>query len=117
MSRPEQDRRVDYVEFASTDLNGTKKFYSETFGWVFTDFGPDYVSFNDGRLDGGFAKADKIVPGGPLIVLYAIDLEATEHSIKEHGGTITKEPFEFPGGRRFHFSDPSGNELSVWSDR
>jgi predicted enzyme related to lactoylglutathione lyase len=117
MSKSEQDRRIDYVEFGATDLDETKRFYSEVFGWVFTDWGPDYTSFNDGRLDGGFARADDVAPGGPLIVLYATDLEAIESSIKENGGSVTKETFEFPGGRRFHFSDPGGNELAVWSDQ
>ena len=117
MSQSEQDRRIDYVEFATTDITETKRFYSDVFGWVFTDYGPDYTSFSDGRLNGGFTRADDVAPGGPLIVLYATDLEAIEGSIKKHGGSITKETFEFPGGRRFHFSDPSGNELAVWTDQ
>jgi predicted enzyme related to lactoylglutathione lyase len=87
------------------------------FGWEITDYGPEYTSFTDGRLAGGFALASKVATGGPLIVLYATNLEEIEASIKESGGRIVGEPFEFPGGRRFHFADPSGNELAVWSDR
>ena len=117
MSQAEQDRRVDYIEFGATDIGETKRFYSEIFGWEFTDYGPEYTSFHDGRLAGGFSAAPEVTPGGPLVVLYSTNLEGTEAKIKEAGGRIVRETFEFPGGRRFHFSDPSGNELAVWSDR
>jgi len=117
MSQAEQDRRIDYVEFPATDLADVKRFYSEVFGWAFTDYGPDYTSFNDGRLGGGFTTAARVVTGGALIVLYARDLEVVKNKVVTHGGRIVRETFEFPGGRRFHFSDPSGNELAVWSDR
>ncbi len=117
MSQAEHDRRIDYVEFPATDLAKAKEFYSAVFGWTFTDYGPGYTSFSDGRLAGGFMKAGIVAPGGPLVVIYATDLKAIEARIKEQGGAITRQTFEFPGGRRFHFSDPSGNELAVWSDR
>jgi len=117
MNQAEQDRRVDYLEFLTTNIEETKKFYSEVFGWEFTDYGPEYTSFTDGRLGGGFALASEVAAGGPLIVLYATNLEEIEASIRESGGRIVRDPFEFPGGRRFHFADPSGNELAVWSDR
>ena len=117
MRTEEHDRRVDYVEFLSTDLEKTKAFYSAVFGWEFTDYGPTYVAFNDGRLDGGFSAATEVLPGGPLVVLFSTDIDDIEARITEHGGRIVRETFEFPGGRRFHFSDPSGNELAVWSDR
>jgi predicted enzyme related to lactoylglutathione lyase len=117
MSQEEQDRRIDYIEFPTTDPGRAKKFYSAAFGWAFTDYGPDYTSFSDGRLAGGFRREEEITPGGPLTVLYAKNLEEMAVKIGEFGGTITKEPFEFPGGRRFHFADPDGNELAVWSDR
>lgn len=117
MSQAEQDRRVDYIEFGVTDIVKAKRFYSEVFGWEFTDYGPDYTSFHDGRLAGGFRAAPEVTPGGPLVVLYATNLEDIEARIKESGGRIVQETFEFPGGRRFHFTDPSGNELAVWSDR
>jgi predicted enzyme related to lactoylglutathione lyase len=116
MSQEEHDKRIDYVEFASTDMEGTKLFYSSVFGWKFTDWGPEYVSFEDGRLTGGFLQADDIEAGGPLVVIYAKNLSEVEESVKANGGLIVKETFSFPGGRRFHFADPSGNVLAVWSD-
>ena len=117
MSQAEHDLRVDYVEFPSTSLEQTKAFYSAIFGWKFTDYGPEYASFNDGRLSGGFYAASEANAGGSLVVLYALRLEDVERSVLEHGGQIVRETFEFPGGRRFHFADPSGNELAVWSDQ
>jgi predicted enzyme related to lactoylglutathione lyase len=108
---------MDYIEFATTNIEETKRFYNEVFGWEFTDYGPDYTSFSDGRMGGGFVLAPAVAAGGPLIVLYATNLEEIEFSIREHGGRIVRDTFEFPGGRRFHFTDPSGNELAVWSDR
>jgi predicted enzyme related to lactoylglutathione lyase len=108
--------RMDYIEFPATDIAETKAFYSQVFGWKFTDYGPDYTSFEDGRLGGGFSKDRQVVLGGPLIVLYASDLAACEAKVKAAGGKIVKPTFEFPGGRRFHFADPSGNELAVWSE-
>jgi len=117
MSQAEQDRRVDYIEFTATDIERTKQFYSDVFGWEFTDYGPDYTSFSDGRLAGGFAVAGEVSAGGPLVVLYSTNLEEIATRIGENGGVIVREIFEFPGGRRFHFTDPSGNELAVWSDR
>lgn len=117
MSQAEQDRRVDYLEFPTTDIGESKRFYAEVFGWKFTDYGPEYTSFTDGRLSGGFAAAPEVSKGGPLVVLYSTDLEEMEARIRSHGGQIVREVFEFPGGRRFHFADPSGNELAVWSDR
>jgi len=106
---------MDYIEFPGTDLPKTKAFYEQVFGWKFTDYGPDYTSFADGRLAGGFSK-ERQVGGGPLVVIYAHDLAATEAKVRAAGGQIVKDTFSFPGGRRFHFTDPSGNELAVWSE-
>ncbi len=117
MSQENQDRRVDYIEFLTTNIEETKGFYSEVFGWDFTDYGPDYTSFTDGRMAGGFTVASEVTAGGPLVVLYSTDLAEVLTQIRESGGQIVKDIFEFPGGRRFHFTDPSGNELAVWSDR
>jgi predicted enzyme related to lactoylglutathione lyase len=89
----------------------------QVFGWRFEDYGPDYTAFEDGRLNGGFEKADLVSPGGALVVLYATNLEAVQASVTKAGGRVVREPFEFSGGRRFHFSDPSGNELAVWSEQ
>jgi len=117
MSQADQDRRVDYIEFPAVDVEAIKRFYAAVFGWGFTDYGPDYTSFHDGRLAGGFTRSTGVSGGGPLVVLYARHLEEIEASIRDSGGRIVKDTFEFPGGRRFHFTDPSGNELAVWSDR
>ena len=113
----EHDRRIDYVEMPATDVADIKRFYTAAFGWKFTDYGPDYTSFEDGRLTGGFYKAGTVGPRGALIVVFAVDLAAAEARVRQAGGTIIKPAYSFPGGRRFHFTDPSGNELAVWSDR
>ena len=117
MSQADQDRRVDYIEFPTTHIAETKRFYSEVFGWEFTDYGTDYTSYSDGRLGGGFAVAPEVSAGGPLVVLYSTNLAEIKALVTASGGQIVKEVFEFPGGRRFHFTDPSGNELAVWSDQ
>ena len=111
------NNRIDYIEFPATDIAKTKAFYEKVFGWKFTDYGPDYTSFEDGRITGGFSKEGKVAQGGPLVVLYASDLAGMEARVKQAGGTIVKDIFPFPGGRRFHFTDPSGNELAAWSEK
>ena len=118
MAQADHNRRVDYVEFPAegANLEDVKKFYAEVFGWEFTDYGPDYTSFADGRLTGGFTREAAPGRGGPLIVIYVVDLEGILADVKRAGGTITKDIFTFPGGRRFHFKDPAGNELAVWSE-
>ncbi len=116
MSQTEHDHQMDYVEFPATNIEATKRFYNSVFGWKFADYGPDYTSFHDGRLSGGFRKEKKIKSAGPLIVLYSSDLDAIQRRIMLADGKITKPTFEFPGGRRFHFEDPNGNELAVWSN-
>ena len=108
-----RDRKVDYIEFNATDITATKTFYGEVFGWKFTDYGPDYTSFEDGRIAGGFSKGN-VAPAGTLIVIYVEDLAGAEKRVKDAGGKIVKETFSFPGGSRFHFSDPSGNVLAAW---
>jgi hypothetical protein len=114
----ERNHTIDFVELYSTDLSKTKSFYGAVFGWTFKDYGPDYMDIQGAGLSGGFARVDKApTPGGALVVLYATDLEATLARVREAGGRISKEIFSFPGGRRFHFVDPTGNELAVWSDR
>jgi predicted enzyme related to lactoylglutathione lyase len=113
----EQDCRIDYVEMASTSIAATKRFYGAAFGWKFIDYGPEYTAFEDGRLSGGFYKAEVARAGTVLVVIFALDLEGAEERVKSAGGTLVKPIFTFPGGRRFHFADPSGNELAVWSDR
>lgn len=112
-----EDGKVDYVELPGGGLPGTKAFYTAAFGWSFTDYGPDYAAFNEG-LDGGFhaGQADEGAVPKPLVILYAHDLEAMEAKVTAAGGKITRAIFSFPGGRRFHFADPTGNELAVWSE-
>jgi len=116
MTNAEHDRRIDYIEFPVRNVPDAKKFYAQAFGWSFEDYGPDYTSFSDGRLSGGFRTEAKVQPGGPLVVIYAADLEGMEHKVKQAGGKIVKPVFSFPGGRRFHFTDPSGHQLAVWSE-
>ncbi|MEO8795056.1 MAG: VOC family protein [Daejeonella sp.] len=111
-----KDSHISYVEFKANDLEKIKEFYSSAFGWTFTDYGPDYVAFAESGIDGGFEKTDSEIVNGTLIVLYHQDLESIKTKVSEAGGRITKDIFSFPGGRRFHFADPSGNELAIWSD-
>lgn len=117
MSQEQHNRRIDYIEFPTTDIERVKHFYSSVFGWNFTDWGPEYTSFEDGRLTGGFRKVESVDSNGPLVVIYSIELSIIESKVKENDGVIVKETFTFPGGRRFHFADPVGNVLAVWSDR
>lgn len=114
MSRSKHDRQIDYVEFRVRDIATMKAFYGAAFGWEFTDYGPDYCEFRDGRLSGGFVKAEPSA-GGPLVVLYGDDLSALLEAVRKAGGKIAKPIFSFPGGERFHFIDPSGYELAVWT--
>jgi len=116
----QEDQKIDYVEYPARDFDAVQAFYEKAFGWKFTDYGPEYRAFNDGKLDGGFYKADlesTRATGGALVILYAADLEKTLANVKAAGGTIVADIFSFPGGRRFHFNDPNGNELAVWSDK
>lgn len=115
-----QDKKIDYVEFPAADFDAVQSFYETTFGWTFTDYGPQYRAFSDGRLDGGFRRADSrttTATGGALVILYADSLERTRDRIVANGGTLVEDIFSFPGGRRFQFADPHGNELAVWSDK
>ena len=113
---PSPHHRIDYIELAVTDIAEAKRFYGAAFGWTFTDYGPSYASFADGRLDGGFRKEAEVRRGGPLVILYSANLEETERQVRAAGGNVFNL-HAFPGGRRFHFTDPSGNELAVWADK
>ena len=121
MAKSGNDQRIDYVEFIVGDIASARDFYGNAFGWSFKDYGPSYCEFNDGRLTGGFALGGESDPGGPvksggpLVILYADDLAETERRIEAAGGSIAKPAYSFPGGRRFHFRDPDGYELAVWS--
>ncbi|MFT5048692.1 MAG: putative enzyme related to lactoylglutathione lyase [Chlamydiales bacterium] len=109
---------IDYIEFTVSDMAASKLFFGAAFGWQFNDYGPDYAGIRkDGGEAGGLRLDSTSSNGGPLVVLYSADLEDTLARVRTAGGRITKEPFEFPGGRRFQFEDPSGNELAVWSEK
>ena len=111
--------KICYIEFQASDLTKTKAFFQKVFGWEFTDYGPDYMSFTDGKLAGGFARSDRrasLAAGSALVVIFSTQLEKTLGQVVEHGGRITQDIFSYPGGRRFHFTEPSGNELSVCSE-
>lgn len=115
----QQHEKIDYVEFPANDLEGTKKFFINAFGWEFSDYGPEYSSFANEGVNGGFFKSNKKATnetGSALIIFYSSDLEATQKKIEGAGGKIIKPTYSFPGGRRFHFTEPSGNEFAVWSD-
>ncbi|MEZ4382744.1 MAG: VOC family protein [Nannocystaceae bacterium] len=117
MTHPaDNHHRIDYIELGAPDLGAAKAFYAGAFGWRFTDWGDEYTAFNDGRLDGGIRRGEA-TPGGPLVILFSADLERSAAAVTANGGTIVAPIFSFPGGRRFHFADPSGNVLAVWSDR
>lgn len=109
------DRQIDNIEFNVADIERSKAFYGAVFGWTFTDYGPSYCEFTDGRLTGGFTTGEPVRPGGPLIILYGDDLAATQARVEAAGGSISKAVFSFPGGRRFQFLDLDGYELAVWS--
>lgn len=115
-----EHEKLNYVEFPARDMSGTQAFFSKAFNWTFADFGPDYCAFAGQGLDGGFYRSElysSTLSGAALLVFYSADLEATQAKIIGAGGHIEKPIFEFPGGRRFHFSEPSGNEFAVWSDQ
>jgi hypothetical protein len=109
---------IDYIEIAVTDIDAAKAFYAAAFGWSLVDYGPDYAGIQgDGKEVGGLRRDSEVRAGGPLVIMYSEDLERSVAAVSEAGGTILKPIYAFPGGRRFHFADPAGNELAVWSDR
>lgn len=114
-----QHEKLNYVEFTSEDLNATKTFFTAVFGWEFVDYGPEYTAFSNQGLDGGFYKAsacNRTDTGGALLVFYSSDIQSTLDKVVANGGSVVKETFDFPGGCRFHFTEPSGNEFAVWSE-
>ena len=110
---------IDYIEFAVRDLAAAKRFYADAFGWEFNDYGPDYAGIKgvDGEVGGMYPSTDVRTGGGPLVILFSDHLENSVAAVTAAGGRIAKEPYPFPGGRRFNFFDPSGNELAVWAER
>jgi predicted enzyme related to lactoylglutathione lyase len=112
-----KNNHISYIELTANDLEKTKIFYHNTFGWEFTDYGVEYTSFNKSGLFGGFKISNEKIVNGALVVLYHDDLNTIKEQIISAGGKVSVEIFTFPGGSRFHFLDPSGNELAVWSDK
>ena len=114
-----QHEKINYVEFPAKDLTGTKTFFQSVFGWSFVDYGPEYTAFENQGLDGGFFQSDLASSpqkGAALIVFYSNQLEDTLAKVEKAGGSIVRPIYSFPGGRRFHFTEPSGNEFAVWSE-
>ena len=114
-----EHEKINYVELAANDLAATKAFFKEAFQWDFSDYGPEYTAFSNAGLEGGFYQADlkaSAAQGSALVVFYSKTLEATQAKVEAAGGVISTAIFSFPGGRRFHFTEPSGNEFAVWSD-
>ena len=112
---------IDYIELAVTDLEQAKRFYADAFGWTFNDYGPEYAGIRDPADQdssevGGLRLDQETRSGGPLVLLYSADLDRSVTAVTDAGGTVVNGPYEFPGGRRFHFHDPSGNELGVWAE-
>lgn len=111
--------KINYVEYPAKNLKTTKAFFTKAFGWTFVDYGPTYASFSDEGLDGGFYESDLVattVTGSALLVFYSDRLEETQANVEKAGGRVIKPIFDFPGGRRFHFTEPSGNEFAVWGE-
>jgi uncharacterized protein len=121
MTPPHRHHAIDYVELTVTDLAEARRFYAEAFGWEFNDYGPAYAGIRapdgSGEEVGGLRPDPEVRPGGPLVLLYSADLDASVEAVNRAGGRVVNGPYEFPGGRRFHFADPSGNELGVWAER
>ncbi len=114
-----EHEKINYVEFPANNLPATKVFFSQVFDWHFEDFGESYTAFSNQGIDGGFFQSTlhaSTQTGSALLVFYSNDLKATQDKIERAGGAIVKPIFPFPGGRRFHFTEPSGNEFAVWSD-
>jgi hypothetical protein len=112
---------IDYVELTVTDLDAAARFYADAFGWRFTSYGPGYAGIRHPHDDaapevGGLRLGEDVRPGGPLVLLYSADLDASVAAVTRAGGRVVAGPYPFPGGRRFSFTDPSGNELGVWSE-
>ncbi|HLL69376.1 MAG TPA: VOC family protein [Micromonosporaceae bacterium] len=120
-TNPHLHHAIDYIELTVTDLDTAKQFYAQAFGWRFNDYGPQYAGVQSPHSDtapevGGLRLDTRARPGGPLVLLYSVDLDRSVEAVRNAGGNVVAEPYGFPGGRRFHFTDPSGNELGVWAE-
>lgn len=108
---------INYIELSVRSTSASKQFYGDAFGWTFQDWGDEYTSFSGAAVDGGFRSDSEGTIGRPLVVLYSANLEGALAKVEKAGGRILKPIFSFPGGRRFHFADPAGNELAIWSEK
>lgn len=113
----QKNNKINYIEFKTHNIERTKMFYKNAFDWKFTDYGKTYTAFSESGIEGGFEETNGRIVNGALVVLYHTNLEQIQKQIIKKGGKITEAIFSFPGGRRFHFEDPTGNELAVWSDK
>jgi predicted enzyme related to lactoylglutathione lyase len=114
-----EHEKINYIELPAKNIEATKGFFAAAFGWSFVDYGPEYTAFSNAGINGGFFQSDLSAStenGSALIIFYSKNLEQTQAKIEGAGGSIVKPIFSFPGGRRFHFADPNGNEYAVWSD-
>lgn len=115
---PHHHHTIDYIELTVTDVEQAKRFYAKAFGWKFNDYGPDYAGIQgeSGSEVGGLRRDETVRAGSPLVLLYSSNLDQSVQAVTDSGGKVVNGPYEFPGGRRFHFTDPSGNELGVWAE-
>ncbi|MFT5396239.1 MAG: putative enzyme related to lactoylglutathione lyase [Gammaproteobacteria bacterium] len=114
-----EHEKINYLEFPAKDLEATKAFFTKVFGWSFVDYGPDYTAFSDAGIEGGIFRAglsSSAKQGSALIIFYSNDLSQTQAKVEAAGGALLQPIYSFPGGRRFHFAEPSGSEFAVWSD-
>jgi len=113
------DKSINYIEFPLVDKAATMTFFSKVFGWTFQEWGDSYISFSGAGVEGGFNGVDgtPVTAPGVLVVLYAKDLETIRKGVADAGRPIVNDIYDFPGGRRFHFTDPNGTELAVWSEQ
>lgn len=114
-----EHEKLNYVEFPAKNIQATKQFFSAVFNWSFVDYGPEYSAFSGEGLDGGFFLSDlssTTGSGSALLVFYSANIKTTLAKVEQNGGVVNRPIFEFPGGCRFHFIEPSGNEFAVWSE-
>lgn len=109
--------QIDYLEFPSTDGRKSRRFFEEAFGWSFIDYGPSYHAIEAAGIEAGIQGDAEAATAAPLAIVRTADLEAAQQAVELAGGVITRAAFDFPGGRRFHFREPGGNEMAVWVAR
>lgn len=111
---PPESCRIDYLEFPSRDGGATRRFFAAAFDWRFVDYGPAYQGIANAGIDAGIQSAAAEATAAPLAIVRVLDLDAAQQRVEQAGGVLTRPQFDFPGGRRFHFREPGGNEMAVW---